>query len=75
MPTVSSGILFDANTFNLKEIKLSEVRNDAHRLLTADESIVYAFMTIRDQVLSKLLPLKPLALAMGIQRRFNKYLY
>lgn len=51
MPTVSSGILFDANTFNLKEIKLSEVRNDVYRLLTADESIVYAFMTIRDQVL------------------------
>ena len=30
MPTVSSGILFDANTFNLKEIRLSDVRKEVN---------------------------------------------
>ena len=51
MPTVSSGILFDANTFNLKEIKLSEIREEVRSLLQDDESIECAFMTIRDQVI------------------------
>ena len=51
MPAVSSGIIFDANTFNLKEIKTSSVRSEVFSLLTEGEEIVYAFMTIRDQVI------------------------
>lgn len=51
MPTVSSGILFDANTFNLKEIRLSDVRKEVNTFLVEGETIVYAFMTIRDQVI------------------------
>ena len=51
MPAVSSGIIFDANTFNLKEIKLSEVRSEVLSLLVEGEKIEYAFMTIRDQVI------------------------
>lgn len=51
MPAVSSGIIFDANTFNLKEIKLSEVRSEVYSLLVEGEKIEYAFMTLRDQVI------------------------
>lgn len=51
MPTVSSGILFDANTFNLKEIRLSDVRREVASLMVNDEYMEYAFMTIRDQVI------------------------
>ncbi|MCR4952339.1 MAG: PH domain-containing protein [Solobacterium sp.] len=51
MPTVSSGILFDANTFNLKEIRISEVRKEVHSLLVNGETIECAFMTVRDQVI------------------------
>ena len=51
MPTISSGILFDANTFNLKEIRISDVRKEVHSLLVENESIECAFMTVRDQVI------------------------
>ena len=51
MPTVSSGIVFDANTFNLKEIKISNVREEVFSLLVEGEEIEYAFMTLRDQVI------------------------
>lgn len=51
MPIISSNVLFDANTFNLKEIKVSEVRNEVEALLVSGEEIELAFMTIRDQVI------------------------
>ena len=51
MPAVSSNVLFDANTFNLKEIKASEIRNEVRSLLVDGEIIECAFMTIRDQVI------------------------
>lgn len=51
MPTVSSGIIFGANTFNLKEIQLSAVRKEVSSLLVEGEEIECAFMTVRDQVI------------------------
>lgn len=51
MPTVSTGIKFDANFFNLSGIKNSEVRPEVARLLVPGEQIVQAFQTIRDQVI------------------------
>ena len=51
MPTVSSGILFDANTFNLKEIALSDIRPEAKDFYVDGEMTVQAFQTIRDQVI------------------------
>ena len=51
MPAVSSNVLFDANTFNLKEIKTSEIRSEVRSLLVDGEIIECAFMTIRDQVI------------------------
>lgn len=32
MPTVSSGILFDANVFNLKEIRFDDIRKEIFSL-------------------------------------------
>ena len=51
MPTVSSGIIFGANTFNLKEIQLSAVRKEVSSLLVEGEETECAFMTVRDQVI------------------------
>ena len=51
MPTVSSGIIFGANTFNLKEIQLSAVRKEVSSLVVEGEEIECAFMTVRDQVI------------------------
>ena len=51
MPTVSSGIIMDANLRNLKAIKNSEVRGEIPSLLVSDETIVSAFQTVRDQVI------------------------
>lgn len=51
MPTVSSGIIMDANLMNLKAIKNSEVRGEIPSLLVSDETIVSAFQTVRDQVI------------------------
>lgn len=51
MPTVSSGIITDANLTNLKAIKNSEVRGEIPSLLVSDETIVSAFQTVRDQVI------------------------
>lgn len=50
MPTVSSGIIMDANLMNLKAISVSEVRREIPNLMVAGEEIVQAFQTIRDQV-------------------------
>lgn len=51
MPVVSSNVLFDANTFNLREIKPTEIRNEVRELLVDGEIIECAFMTVRDQVI------------------------
>lgn len=51
MPTISSGIAFDANTFNLKEIPLRDVRPEVEEFFVGGEEIVQAFQTIRDQVI------------------------
>lgn len=50
MPTVSSGIIMDANIMNLKAIRISDVRSEVPSLLVPGESIVSAFQTVRDQV-------------------------
>lgn len=51
MPTVSSGIVLDANLMNLRAIKNSDVRGEIPSLLVSGESIVSAFQTVRDQVI------------------------
>lgn len=51
MPTVSSGIVLDANLMNLRAIKNSDVRGEIPPLLVSGESIVSAFQTVRDQVI------------------------
>ena len=51
MPTVSSGILFDANVFNLKEIRFDDIRKEIFSLFVQGERAELAFMTIRDQVI------------------------
>ena len=48
MPTVSSGILFDANTFNLKEIRESEIRPEVEDFYVPGEITVQAFQTLRE---------------------------
>ena len=50
MPTISSGILFDANTFNLKEIAQSDLRPEVQDFYVDGEVTIQAFQTIRDQV-------------------------
>ncbi|MBE6128099.1 MAG: PH domain-containing protein [Erysipelotrichaceae bacterium] len=50
MPTVSSGIIMEANLLNLKAISVSEVRREVPNLMTNGEEIVQAFQTVRDQV-------------------------
>lgn len=51
MPVIGSGIIGDSNTFNLKQIDLSEVRKEVFDFLVADEDLIQAFETIRDQVI------------------------
>lgn len=51
MANVSTGILGDANTFNLKELPDAQVRKDARDLLVDGEQIIESFTTVRDQVL------------------------
>lgn len=50
MATISSGIMFDSNTFNLKEIDLKAVRSEVRGLLVDGEQQIMAFQTVRDQV-------------------------
>ena len=50
MPTVSSGIIGDANILNLKEIHIQDVRPEVPSLLIDGEYIEMAFQTVRDQV-------------------------
>lgn len=51
MPTVSTGIMGDANLMNLKEIPLKNVRSEVDMFLTPAEEIIQAFQTVRDQVI------------------------
>ncbi len=51
MPVIGSGIIGDSNTFNLKQIDLSKVRKEVFDFLVADEDLIQAFETIRDQVI------------------------
>ncbi len=50
MSTISSGIPFDANTFNLKPMEPSDIRPEVSELLVSGEQISQCFRTIRDQV-------------------------
>ena len=44
-------INFNQNSvFNLKPINKDEVRNEVEGLLVKDEEVIYAFQTIRDQL-------------------------
>ena len=51
MATVSTGIVGDANLLNLKEIPVGNIRQEVKMLLTANEEIIQAFQTVRDQVI------------------------
>ena len=51
MATVNSGILFDSNALNLKEISLNDIRKEVNGLLIGGEQAVAAFQTVRDQVI------------------------
>lgn len=51
MPVIGSGIIGDSNTFNLKQIDLGSVRKEVFDFLVADEDLIQAFETIRDQVI------------------------
>ncbi len=51
MATISTGINLDANLMNLKAIDIKEVRPEIHELLITNEKIMFAFQTIRDQVI------------------------
>lgn len=51
MANVSTGILGDANRFNLKEISLGQVRQEVSLFLVNGEQVIQAFQTVRDQVL------------------------
>lgn len=51
MPSIKTGILADSQLMNLKEISVSEIKQEAVQLLVPDEEIVAAFKTVRDQVL------------------------
>ena len=51
MPTVSTGIMGDANLMNLKELPLKNVRSEVDMFLTPAEEIIQAFQTVRDQVI------------------------
>jgi len=51
MPTINTGVRLDSQFMNLKEIYLSEVRQEVNQLLVTGEEIIAAFKTIRDQVI------------------------
>jgi len=51
MPTINTGVRLDSQFMNLKEIDLSEVRQEVNQLLVTGEEIIAAFKTIRDQVI------------------------
>lgn len=50
MPNISTGITTDSNFLNLRAIDLKEVRPEVEKLLVEGEEMLFAFKTIRDQV-------------------------
>lgn len=51
MATISSGIRGDANSFDLKEISVSQIRPEVSGFFVSGEEIIQCFQTIRDQVI------------------------
>ncbi|MDO4619954.1 MAG: PH domain-containing protein [Lachnospiraceae bacterium] len=51
MAAISTGILGDANLFNLKELPESSIRKDVYMLFVPGEEVVQSFTTVRDQVI------------------------
>lgn len=51
MPSISTGINLDSNFMNLKAIDLKDVRQEVGKLLVENEEMIFAFQTIRDQVI------------------------
>lgn len=51
MATISTGIMNDSNILNLKQISLSQVRQETLQLLIQGEQPVAAYQTVRDQVI------------------------
>lgn len=51
MANISTGINMDSNILNLKEIGIKDVRPEIEKLMIDDEKILFAFQTIRDQVI------------------------
>ncbi len=51
MANISTGINLDSNFMNLKKIDKKEVRPEVANLLIDNEKILFAFQTIRDQVI------------------------
>lgn len=51
MANISTGINLDSNFMNLKAIDVKEVRPEVSNLMVNDENIIFAFQTIRDQVI------------------------
>lgn len=50
MANISTGINLDSNFLNLKAIDIKEVRAEVENLMVDGEKMLYAFQTIRDQV-------------------------
>lgn len=50
MANISTGINLDSNFLNLKAIDIKEVRSEVENLMIDGEKMLYAFQTIRDQV-------------------------
>lgn len=50
MANISTGINLDSNFLNLKAIDIKEVRSEVENLMVDGEKMLYAFQTIRDQV-------------------------
>ena len=51
MASISSGIRLESQLMNLNSIPVSEVRPEVNSLLINGEQILYAFQTVRDQVI------------------------
>ena len=51
MPNISTGIIGDANTFNLQEIPVNAIRPEVGGFMVEDEKIIQCFQTVRDQVI------------------------
>lgn len=51
MATINTGIVLDANLLNLKEINISQVRQEVKALMVEGEDIIQCFQTVRDQVI------------------------